>query len=192
MDNPLNSEKGKIFVVSAPSGAGKTTLVKEVRRLFPNLSYSVSHTTRPPRKGEQNGTDYHFISKSEFELGIQGGTWLEWAKVHDYYYGTSLDFAMKVIDHGGHLLLEIDVQGAKQVKASYNDAVTVFIMPPSIEALEQRLRHRGTDSEAVIQKRLKNAELEIAQKNFYQYVVVNDNLEQAQQEILTLFKQELS
>lgn len=182
---------GKIFVISAPSGAGKSTLTAKILKEFPQLSYSVSHTTRSPRKGEQDGRDYFFITTIEFEERIRANQWLEWARVHDHYYGTSLDFVMSQIQSGSNLLLEIDVQGARQVKKAYQDAVTLFIMPPSLAVLEQRLRHRGTDSEAVIQRRMKNAEKEIAQKDFYQYCIVNDDLNQAENDIIDIFRKEL-
>ncbi|HKK90519.1 MAG TPA: guanylate kinase [Desulfobacteraceae bacterium] len=174
---------GKIFVVSAPSGAGKTTLCKRVLKNNPNLSYSVSHTTRAPRNNEKHGVDYFFITKEAFEKGIQEKRWAEWAEVHGNFYGTSLGFIKENIASGASLLLDIDVQGAEQIKKNFPAAVTIFIMAPSVEVLEQRLISRGTDSEAVIQKRLINAEEEIARKGSYDHVIVNDDLERAVEEL---------
>lgn len=184
--------KGKLFVISAPSGAGKTTLIKKVLNRFNPLSYSVSHTTRPPRVNEQDGVDYFFITPSEFELKITQKHWLEWAKVHDNYYGTSRAFVENTLEKGQSLLLDIDVQGAGQVMASDLDPVTIFILPPSFEILAQRLENRGTDSKAVIARRLENAKTEMAQKDRYQYVVVNDDLDAAVEELSRIFEKEMA
>ncbi|MFO7885343.1 MAG: guanylate kinase [Desulfobacteraceae bacterium] len=174
---------GKIFVVSAPSGAGKTTLCSIIRKNHPQLAYSISHTTRAPRKNETHGVDYFFITKQEFQEGIKNSVWAEWAEVYGNYYGTSLDFIRERISSGAHLLLDIDVKGAEQIKETYPEAVTIFIMAPSLEILEKRLRDRGTDSEAVIQKRLAAAEKEIARKDDYDVVIVNDDLDRAAKEL---------
>jgi guanylate kinase len=183
-------ERGKLFVVSAPSGAGKTTIIKEVLTQFENLSYSVSHTTRSPRKNERDGLDYFFITTDDFEQKISEKHWLEWAKVHDNYYGTSASFVTDNLEKGQHLLLDLDVQGAEQVMASKLSLVTIFIMAPSFEILAKRLNDRGTDSKEVIAKRLENAKAEIAQKDKYQYVIINDNLETAIKELSMIFKKE--
>ncbi len=183
---------GKLFVISAPSGAGKTTLIKKVLSLFKNLSYSVSHTTRAPRKNEKHGLDYFFISQDAFEQKISTGHWLEWAKVHDNYYGTSKNFIKTSLEKGTNLILDIDVQGAEQVMALDLDLVSIFIMPPSFEVLSQRLENRGTESKEVIVRRLENAKSEIALKDRFQYVVVNDNLEQATQALYLIFKKEMA
>ncbi len=185
------SEKGKLFVISAPSGAGKTTLIKNVLNYFQDLSYSVSHTTRLSRKDEQHGLDYFFISSKEFEEKISLGHWLEWAKVHENYYGTSKDFITTSLENSKNLILDIDVQGAQQIMESDLNIVTVFIMPPSIEALSQRLENRGTDSKKIIETRLKNAKSEIDKKDLYEYVVINDDLDQAKEELCTIFKDEM-
>ena len=132
--------RGHIFVVSAPSGAGKTTLCRKILNKYKFLSYSISHTTRPPRKNEQEGLDYYFVSKKDFKEKIDQDNWLEWAKVHDNYYGTSKDFVTKHLDKGKSLLLDIDVQGARQIMKSGLNMVTIFIMPPSIEALSNALK----------------------------------------------------
>ncbi len=175
--------QGQIFVVSAPSGAGKTTLCQIILEKFSKISYSISHTTRSPRAGEEDGVDYFFISKEEFEERIQKNLLVEWAKVHNNYYGTSVDFIQNCIQKGKSLLLDIDVQGARQIKNCFPDAVTIFISPPSFKVLEERLRKRGTDAEDVILQRLDNAENEMAQKDFYEYEVVNDDLESAAKEL---------
>lgn len=184
--------QGKLFVISAPSGAGKTTLIREVLKQFKSLSYSISSTTRPPRKNETDGRDYFFITAHEFEEKIRQGAWLEWARVHDHYYGTSRSVVEQTLEQGRSLLLDIDVQGAAQVIESDLSPVTLFILPPSVEELERRLKGRGTDEPAVIEKRLKNAVAEMAQKDTYQYRVVNDDLETAVNEILSIFKKELA
>lgn len=187
-----NSTKpGKLFVVSAPSGAGKTTLCKLMLEAFPEISYSVSHTTRSPREGEVHGQDYYFIGKEAFEERIENNQWAEWAKVHDNYYGTSLTLIRETLEKGGSLLLDIDVQGAKQITRAFPSAVTLFIMAPDLEVLEQRLRSRGTDSEEAIRKRMKNAVIEIEQKDFYNHVIDNDDLETSKKQMAAIFKREL-
>ena len=184
--------KGKLYVVSAPSGAGKTTLIKEVLRRFKTLSYSVSHTTRAPRKNEQQGVDYYFISQEEFQEKINQNYWFEWAEVHGNYYGTSKDFIKTNLDQGNSMILDIDVQGTCEIIKSGLEMVTIFIMPPSIEILSQRLENRGSDSKKVIDKRIENAKLEIAKNNMYQYVVINDDLDKAIEELCLIFKEEMT
>ena len=166
-------------MVSAPSGAGKTTLCDAARRRLPDLVYSVSSTTRAPRGGEQEGRDYFFVTEAQFCEGIDTGQWAEWARVHDNYYGTSARFIDDHLDAGRDVLLDVDVQGAAQLLGRYPDAVTIFIMAPSMEVLRQRITARGLDSRAVIDKRMKNAEAEIACKGMYRHLVVNDDLDAA-------------
>ncbi len=173
------SARGKLFIVSAPSGAGKTTLCRYLRRAFPQLEYSVSATTRSPRPGEKDGRDYHFVSRQQFERGIREGRWAEWARVHDNYYGTPAAPIEKALAAGRPVLLDIDVQGARQLVERFPEAVTIFIMPPDMETLEKRLAGRGTDSPEVIARRLENARREMEQKDFYRHVIVNDDLEEA-------------
>ena len=184
--------RGKLYVVSAPSGAGKTTLIKKVLNRFKTLFYSVSHTTRAPRNNEQQGLDYFFISQEEFEEKISLDYWFEWAKVHGNYYGTSKDFIKTSLDQGKSLILDIDVQGTCQIIKSGLEMVTIFIMPPSIEILSQRLENRGSDSKKVIDKRIENAKIEIAKKHMYQYVVINDDLNKAIEELCLIFKEEMT
>lgn len=185
------SDIGKLFIISAPSGAGKTTLVGKVLNQFKQLSYSVSYTTRSPRKNEQEGIDYFFISPAEFEQKIRLNYWLEWAKVYDNYYGTSKDSIKSCLEKGQSLLLDIDVQGAKQIMDTDMDLVSIFIMPPSFEILSQRLENRGTDSQEVIARRLEIAKSEMMQKDEYQYVVVNDDLDEAVEELCSIFEKEI-
>lgn len=180
--------KGRLLVISAPSGTGKTTLCRLLMDQFKGISYSVSHTTRKPRTGEVHGTDYYFVSVEEFERMIANRELVEWAKVHDNYYGTSLGFIRQSLDAGLDILLDIDVQGAANIRAVYPEAVTVFIMPPSMEALRERLGKRGTDSPEVIETRIKNAVMEIAQKDLYRHVIVNDDLETAKNQLFSIIR----
>ncbi len=179
---------GLLFILSAPSGAGKSTLCRAVRDRFPDILYSISYTTRPPRKGEQNGVDYHFISDDEFEKGIVRGRWAEWAKVHDNYYGTSADQLNRALAHGQTILLDIDVQGMRQIVKRHPAGITIFIMPPSLETLRHRLESRRTDSPEIIATRLKNAQKEMAQKDLYRHVVTNDQLTDAVAELIGIFE----
>ncbi len=182
------AESGNLFIISAPSGAGKSTLCNELLNAFGNISYSVSFTTRKPREGERNGVEYHFITREEFRERIDAGRWLEWAEVHGNYYGTSLDLLTEKLSEGENILLDIDVQGAAQILKKFPDSVTIFIMPPSMEVLEERLLKRGQDSREVIEKRLVNARDEIARKHLYRHVLVNDDLAVARKELFDLVR----
>jgi guanylate kinase len=184
--------KGRLFIISAPSGAGKSTLCKKLRAYYPNIQYSVSYTTRHPRTNESNGIDYNFISCDEFKKKIQENKWAEWACVHDNYYGTSRELIESYLSTGQDVLLEIDVQGMKQIIESFPDAITIFIKPPSIDVLKQRLENRATDSPDVIEKRLKNAINEMAFEDLYRHCIVNDNLETATNELIALFAKDTS
>ncbi|MCW7754184.1 guanylate kinase [Desulfobotulus sp. H1] len=179
-------KRGRLFVVSAPSGTGKTTLCTALRERFPDLSYSISYTTRSPRKGEKDGRDYFFISLEEFRAGIDQGRWVEWAEVHGNYYGTSAFALEKTLSSGGDLLLEIDVQGMRQILERFPEAVTIFILPPSVASLRERLFKRGTDASEVIERRIADAILEIARKDAYRYRIVNDDFERARDALLFL------
>ena len=188
MTSSGTKKPGVLFIISAPSGAGKSTLCRAVLNRFADLVYSVSYTTRSLRGGEQNGVDYHFISKDEFEKGIAQGRWAEWAEVHDHYYGTCADFLSRELNAGRDILLDIDIQGAGQILQRYPDGVTIFIMPPSLETLKSRLQSRGTDSPEVIAIRLKNARAEIAQKDVYRHIITNDRLTDAVAELIAIFE----
>jgi len=185
----MESGSGHIFILSAPSGAGKTTLGRALREEFPHIRYSISHTTRSPRKGETDGVDYHFISREDFEEGIRSGHWAEWARVHDHYYGTSAAFLDREIAHGRDVLLDIDVQGTRQLLQHYPDSITIFIMPPDIAELRKRLELRGTDRPETIEKRLTAAEEEINQRHIYRHVVINDQLPEAIAELFDVIRQ---
>lgn len=186
--NTSSQTGGRLYVVSAPSGAGKTTLCKAARARLPELVYSISSTTRAPRPGEQEGRDYFFISEAQFLQGIEDGQWAEWAKVHDHYYGTSARFIEQHLEMGRDVLLDIDVQGARQILERYPFALTIFILAPSMDALRERLVTRGQDAAGVIEKRLKNAEGEIASKGWYQHVVINDELDVAIDRFISILK----
>ncbi|MGD8304807.1 MAG: guanylate kinase [Desulfobacterales bacterium] len=175
-----------MFIISAPSGAGKTTLCREVHRQFPQMLYSVSYTSRKPRSGERDGIDYHFIDTDEFKHGIDAGRWAEWALVHGNYYGTSADFLDEGLQAGKDILLDLDVQGTRQLLKRYTECVAIFIRPPSLEVLRQRLEKRGTDSAESIAVRLKNAEKEMAQQDLYRHVIVNDQLSAALKELISV------
>jgi len=177
-------------VVSAPSGAGKTSLCQELIDTFPDLRQSVSFTTRQKREGEEDGVDYHFISSEAFQEKIRQQQLAEWAEVHGNLYGTSLETLNKAAAQGIDLLLDIDCQGAAQLKKNYQQGVFVFILPPDYAELEKRLRHRGTDDEDVIQRRLKNSEQEISQSRWYDYLVVNDDINLAKDNFIAIIKAE--
>jgi len=177
---------GYLFILSAPSGAGKTTLRRALLNRVSDLLYSVSYTTREPREGEQNGDDYFFIARDEFEAGIAEGHWAEWAAVHDNFYGTSAAFLNRKLTAGKDVLLDIDVQGAAKLIERYPDSITIFIMPPSLAVLKQRLQSRATDSDATIRLRLKNAKAEMAQKKMYRHVIINDQLADAIAQLTSL------
>lgn len=188
MHRTPSQRTGHLFVISAPSGTGKTTLCRLLLGAVDGIGYSVSHTTRQPRTGEIDGRDYFFVSVETFETMIREQALVEWARVHGNYYGTSTAFIRQSLDEGRDILLDIDVQGAAQILDHYPDAVTIFIMPPSMEALRRRLTGRGTDSAEVIETRIKNAEDEIAKREFYRHVIVNDDLETAKNELFDLVR----
>ncbi|HEX8947487.1 MAG TPA: guanylate kinase [Dissulfurispiraceae bacterium] len=179
--------KGSLFVVSAPSGAGKTTLCQRLCAELPDMKHSVSYTTRTPRPGEINDVHYTFVSKEEF-LGMrERGEFIEWAEVHGNLYGTSRKRIEEMTASGLNVLLDIDVQGARQIKGCFPDnSAFIFILPPSMEALRKRLTGRMSDSAEVIERRLKNARGEIGEYKNYNYVIVNDILEEALKELISI------
>jgi guanylate kinase len=166
-----------VFIISAPSGSGKTTLVERLLREVPRLLFSVSYTTRPPRGQEQNGKEYNFVDRHEFEEMMRRNELLEWAVVFENYYGTARHFLDDARKTSQDLVLDIDVQGAAQVREKIPDAVSIFILPPSREKLEWRLRHRSQDSEETILKRLRDAGREIYGYDRYDYILINDQLD---------------
>ncbi|WP_323585880.1 guanylate kinase [Aliarcobacter butzleri] len=183
----MNDKKGAILIISGPSGCGKSTLLKEVYKNISDYYFSISTTTREPRVGEINGVDYFFVSKEEFEEDIKKGNFLEYAKVHDNYYGTSLKPIIQALNEGKLVIFDIDVQGHHLVRKKMNDSVTsVFITTPSLKVLEERLNNRNSDSLEVIEKRVKNAKKEIEFFDEYDYFIVNENLESASNELVSI------
>ncbi|MFY4809229.1 guanylate kinase [Aliarcobacter butzleri] len=183
----MNDKKGAILIISGPSGCGKSTLLKEVYKNISDYYFSISTTTRKPRVGEINGVDYFFVSKEEFEEDIKKGNFLEYAKVHDNYYGTSLKPIIQALNEGKLVIFDIDVQGHHLVRKKMNDSVTsVFITTPSLKVLEERLNNRNSDSLEVIEKRVKNAKKEIEFFHEYDYFIVNENLESASNELVSI------
>jgi guanylate kinase len=166
-----------VYIISAPSGSGKSTLVEKVRPIVPNLDFSISYTTRQPRGNEQNGREYFFVSREEFDQMIRRGEFLEYADVFGNCYGTAKRFLEQAQQKGYDLLLDIDVQGAAQIKRKLPEAVSIFILPPDRKTLETRLRHRSLDKEEVIQRRLVTASREIEKYREYDYILINDRLE---------------
>ncbi|MFP4193546.1 MAG: guanylate kinase [Desulfobacterales bacterium] len=183
------AKTGRLFILSAPSGTGKTTLCRRILSAFPDMKYSVSYTTRPPRNGEADGKDYHFISRQDFEQMIRENRWAEWAKVHENYYGTSADLLEKELYAGNDVLLDIDVNGARQIIRRFPESVPVFIMPPSMEELCRRLKKRDSDRPEVIEKRLRAAQEEMACRNEYRHVIVNDDLEETVEKLASLIEE---
>lgn len=171
--------QGTLYIISAPSGAGKTSLVRELLATVPGLTLSVSHTTRPMRPGEENGVHYHFVGLAEFRAMIATGAFLEYAQVFDNYYGTSKAGVIEQLRGGQDVILEIDWQGAQQMRHVFPGAVAIFILPPSQAILEDRLRARGQDSESVIARRLHEVRTEISHYKEYDYLLVNDDFGQA-------------
>jgi guanylate kinase len=168
-----------VYIISAPSGSGKSTLVDEVRKLVPDLDFSISYTTRAPRGNEQNGREYFFVSREEFEEMIRRDEFLEYADVFGNYYGTAKRVLHQAEERNKDLLLDIDVQGAKQIKGKLPSALSIFIMPPDRKTLEERLRKRSLDAEGVIQRRLVTASREIENYEKYDYILVNDRLDES-------------
>ncbi len=184
------SDKGLLIVVSGPSGAGKGTICEALRKKMPDLIYSISMTTREPRPGEVEGENYFFCTKARFEELMEQSAFLEYACVYDNYYGTLKKHVMDLLDKGKSVLLEIDIQGAMQVKERYSEGIFIYIIPPSLEILSNRLRGRGSDSTEVIDKRLSLASSELALAHRYDYIVVNDVLDEAVSKVEGILKAE--
>lgn len=178
------------IVMSAPSGGGKTTIARLLLERRTDVGYSVSCTTRAPRPGEVDGVDYHFLSRHDFDVKAAHGEFAEWAEVHGNRYGTLRSAVREVMAAGKHVMLDIDVQGARQVTAAFPEALTIFIIPPSVEVLVARLMGRKSESEEALALRLRNARTELLEAERYQYVVVNDQLEHAVQEVHRIIDEE--
>jgi guanylate kinase len=192
---PVEAEKkstprGILFVVSSPSGGGKGTLIRSVLDVVPNLSYSVSYTTRAPRNGEVDGREYFFVNRQAFEDMVAAGEFLEWANVHGNLYGTAKKQVINETTAGTDIVLEVDVQGAASVRQLLVDSVSVFILPPSYEVLRRRLVARGTDSPEELEVRLRNAPLELSQYAEFDYVILNDDVERASNQLAAIIHAE--
>ncbi|UBM25288.1 guanylate kinase [Pseudomonas sp. p1(2021b)] len=183
----MNHSSGTLYIVSAPSGAGKTSLVTALTKDDPKIRVSVSHTTRAMRPGEQHGVNYHFVKHDEFKALIEQGDFLEHAEVFGNFYGTSRSALQQTLEQGYDLILEIDWQGAQQVRKLMPEALSVFILPPSQQALRQRLDNRGQDSEEIIEGRMKEAVSEMVHYNEYDYVIINDDFDVALKELKAVF-----
>lgn len=179
----MKKKEGLLFVVSAPSGAGKTTLCRAITDSLEQLTHSISYATRKPRPGEIDGRDYYFVSQERFQQMIKAGDFAEWAEVHSNLYGTSRRVLDDMIAKNIDVILDIDTQGAKQIKPKYGNAVFIFIMPPSLEILEERLRNRKSDHEDEINKRMRRAREEIKDYSMYDYIIVNRDFDRALTEI---------
>lgn len=184
------SDRGILIVLSGPSGAGKGTICAALRQQMPNLVYSVSMTTRAPRVGEEEGVSYFFRDKEEFQRLIKEDAFLEYAQVYDNFYGTPKQHVMDLLSEGKSVILEIDIQGAMQVKERFSEAVFIYIVPPSLDILSNRLRDRGTDAADVIDKRLSKASSELALAHRYDYIVVNDVLPDAVEKVASILRAE--
>ena len=184
------SHTGLALVISAPSGAGKSTLVRRLLQEYPEFSFSVSCTTRAPREGERDGREYHFLSRQRFEELIREGYFAEWAEVHGNLYGTPLESVESILNRGGHIAFDIDVQGARQLRTALSDGVFVFILPPSVEELKKRLTGRGSDEDGAIAHRLEAVREELREAPNFDYWIVNDDLERAFGDLCSVYRAE--
>lgn len=178
-----NQRRGSLFVISAPSGSGKTTLVQKLLQSIDEMQFSISYTTRARRGEEKDGVDYHFVTEEAFREKIEAGGFLEWAEVHGNFYGTGSAEAEAIRDRGIDVILDIDVQGAAQVRKVQPDAASIFVMPPSFQVLEKRLKGRRQDSAEVIAARLEGARREIARYSEFHYVLINEDVERTSEEL---------
>ena len=188
--DPKRPGSGRLFVITAPSGAGKSSLIQAIMKEDSSLKLSISYTTRAPRPGEANGREYHFVDDATFVRMQQEGEFLESAQVHGYRYGTSKQVIRDALARGEDLILEIDWQGARQVRSLHPDCVGIFILPPSVEELERRMRARGQDSEAVIRRRLENAREELTHAEEFKYAIINKDFDIARRELAGILRKE--
>ena len=188
----MTDTEGKLLVFSAPSGSGKTTIVRTILSKYKELDFSVSATTRKRRENETDGKDYFFISEEEFKKKIDAQEFIEWERFYDYYYGTLKSFVDDEIDSGKSVVLEVDVNGAVNIKKNYPSAVLIFIMPPSFEELKNRLINRSTETESDLKKRIERAEYEFTYKDKFDYVVINDKLEDAVNKVYEIIEKEIN
>ena len=186
------SKKGEIIAVSAPSGGGKTTIVKQILKKFPEIVFSVSATTRPKRESEKNGIEYYFITEAEFKQKINNDEFVEWEKFYDYYYGTFKSVVEENVKYGKSVLLEVDVKGAISLKRIYPEAHLIYITPPSFEELVKRLRERRTESESDMKKRIERAKMELSVKDKFDYFIDNNDLNKAIKDTSDLIKKILN
>ncbi len=184
------AQEGIPIIISAPSGAGKTTICQALAQRLPDLKFSVSHTTRKPRENEKDGFDYHFVSKEAFLEMTDRNEFLEWTKIHDNYYGTARKNIEDTLQKGKDLVFELDIQGVESLRALKYEGVYVFILPPSLKELRQRLTHRGTESDDQIKQRLEVGKKEIAQSHLYDYVVINVNVDESVDTLLAIIQAE--
>ncbi len=178
---------GMVLVICAPSGAGKTTLVKRLLEEFPDFGFSISHTTRAPREGEVHNKDYYFTSVMEFKEKRDMGFFAEWAQVHGNFYGTPLAPTLEMLENGQDVIFDVDIQGAAQLRLTLHSAIYIFIMPPDFETLKKRLIDRGTDSENVITQRIRNAAYEISQAQWFDHWIINDDLDLAYDQLRSAY-----
>ncbi len=184
----MEKSKGSLFIVSAPSGTGKTTIIKRILKEFPDFVFSVSATTRKKRENEKNGKDYFFLTEEEFKEKIENNEFAEWEKFYDYYYGTFKKYLDDNLENGKSVLLEIDVKGALKLKENYPESVLIFIVPPSFDELVNRLKNRRTEDEIDFQKRIERAEFELRHKDKFDYFVHNEEIEKAVTDIKSLIE----
>lgn len=184
----MKKPRSNVFIISAPSGTGKSTLIQMLLSQFPWLFFSISHTTRPPRDGEREGIEYHFVEEPQFKEMIDTDRFLEWAHVHGYYYGTSRDMLQIAEEQGKDLLLDVDIQGASKVRHLLTHVTSVFIMPPSYEVLKERLDMRKKDNSDIIDQRMENARKEIQHYTDYEYIIINEELGSAYELLSSIIK----
>lgn len=185
-------KSGGLFIISAPSGAGKTTLARGLNEALPNTAFSISHTTRPQRRNEVHGVDYYFVSQRKFREMVERGEFLEYARVYGNWYGTSMAAVKELMDQGKVVLLDIDWQGARDVRLRMPGSMSIFILPPSLEELEKRLRERDQDSDEVIQQRMEQARDEMQHADEYEFIVANDDFDRALEELCAIVSGERS